>query len=177
MSNDQSFIVDWDVDGFLVTDNFGMILGQPVHTNDDVKTTKFNRHEVVSNVIGGILSMKARDMDTKLLSALESNNTLVRRVDLEGSNLHDKLPTLVVDSFTQGKVFSIPTIFSWGGSISPIGFLSSIMLLVVIIVAVFVIVVAVIVVVVVVGEGSSIIKLSFAIIGSLHKIVLCYLIH
>nr|GEX48484.1 hypothetical protein [Tanacetum cinerariifolium] len=25
--------------------NFGMILGQPVHTNDDVKTIEFNRHE------------------------------------------------------------------------------------------------------------------------------------
>ncbi|GJY84119.1 hypothetical protein Tco_0497495 [Tanacetum coccineum] len=33
---------------------------------------------VVSSVIGGILSIEARDMDTKLLSALESNNTLAR---------------------------------------------------------------------------------------------------
>ncbi|GJX78131.1 hypothetical protein Tco_0324942 [Tanacetum coccineum] len=31
---------------------------------------------VVSNVIGGILSMEASDMDTKLLLAPESNNTL-----------------------------------------------------------------------------------------------------
>ncbi|GKA80985.1 hypothetical protein Tco_0787677 [Tanacetum coccineum] len=51
---------------------------------------------------------------------------------------------------TQGKAFSIPTIFSWGSSISPDGFLLSILLLLVIIVA-FVIVVTV-VLVVVVGE-------------------------
>ncbi|GKF13196.1 hypothetical protein Tco_0054658, partial [Tanacetum coccineum] len=82
-------------------------------------------------------------------------------------------------SFTQGKVSSIPTVFSWGGSISPDGFLPSILLLVVIIVAFVIIVdvVAVIVVVVVVGEGSSIIKVLFVIIGSLHRTVLCYLIH
>ncbi|GJW94985.1 hypothetical protein Tco_0174657 [Tanacetum coccineum] len=33
---------------------------------------------VVSSVIGGILSLETRDMDTKLLSAPESNNTLAR---------------------------------------------------------------------------------------------------
>ncbi|GKE84009.1 hypothetical protein Tco_1557751, partial [Tanacetum coccineum] len=77
---------------------------------------------------------------------------------------------------TQGKASSIPTILCWGDSISPDGFLPSILLLLVIIVAVA-IVVTVILVVVVVGEGSSIIKLSFLIIGSLHRIVLCYLIH
>ncbi|GJY08867.1 putative reverse transcriptase domain-containing protein [Tanacetum coccineum] len=75
-----------------------------------------------------------------------------------------------------GKASSIPTIFSWGESISPDGFLPSILLFLVIIVAV-VIVVTVILVVVAVGEGSSIIKLSFVIIGSLHKVVLCFLIH
>ncbi|GKC25221.1 hypothetical protein Tco_1027371, partial [Tanacetum coccineum] len=47
---------------------------------------------------------------------------------------------------TQGNASSIPTIFSWGGSISPESFLPSILLLLVIIVAV-VIVVAVILVV------------------------------
>ncbi|GKD43411.1 hypothetical protein Tco_1268056 [Tanacetum coccineum] len=77
-------------------------------------------------------------------------------------------------SVTQGTVSSISTVFSWGGSISPDDLLSSILLLVVIIVAV---IVAVIVVVVVVGEGSSIIKLSFVIIGSLHRTVLGHLIH
>nr|GEX42261.1 hypothetical protein [Tanacetum cinerariifolium] len=57
-------------------------------------------------------------------------------------------------SFTQGKVFSIHTVFSWGGSISPGDFLRFIMLSLVIIIAV-VVVVAVIMVVVVVGEGVS----------------------
>ncbi|GKE90287.1 hypothetical protein Tco_1567762 [Tanacetum coccineum] len=61
---------------------------------------------------------------------------------------YDKLPTLVGASFTQGKVSNIPTVFSWGGSISPDGFLPSILLLVMIIVAVIVVVVVVIVVIV-----------------------------
>nr|GEY45908.1 hypothetical protein [Tanacetum cinerariifolium] len=80
-------------------------------------------------------------------------------------------------SFTQGTISSIPI----GGSISPEGFVSSILLLVVIIVTfvivvvifVFVvvaivrvvIVVAIIVVVVVVGDVSPILKLSFVING------------
>ncbi|GJZ44821.1 hypothetical protein Tco_0592417 [Tanacetum coccineum] len=64
---------------------------------------------------------------------------------------------------TQGKASSIPTVFSWDGSISPKGFLPSILLLVVIIVAVAIVTV-VLVVVVVVGV-SVIIKLSFVIIG------------
>ncbi|GKC14891.1 hypothetical protein Tco_1011673 [Tanacetum coccineum] len=59
---------------------------------------------------------------------------------------------------------NIPMVFSWGSSIGPEGFLPSIMLLVVIIVVVMVILVVVVV------EGSSIIKLSFVIIGSLHRI-------
>ncbi|GJZ18699.1 hypothetical protein Tco_0554822 [Tanacetum coccineum] len=79
-------------------------------------------------------------------------------------------------SFIQRKASNIPIVLCWGGSISPDGFLSSILLLVVIIVAVVIIVVTV-VLIVVVGEGSFIIKLSFVIIGSLHRIVLCYLIH
>ncbi|GJW69366.1 hypothetical protein Tco_0123790 [Tanacetum coccineum] len=74
---------------------------------------------------------------------------------------------------TQGKASYIPTVFSCCGSISPDSLLPSILLLVVIIVAVFVTVVLI----VVVGEGSSIIKLSFVIISSLHRIELCYLIH
>ncbi|GJW05162.1 hypothetical protein Tco_1564018 [Tanacetum coccineum] len=76
---------------------------------------------------------------------------------------------------TLGKAFSIPISFSWGSSISPDSFLSYILLVVVIIVAVVIVVTIVLVVVVV--EGSSIIKLSFVINGSLHIIVLCYLIH
>ncbi|GJU12532.1 hypothetical protein Tco_1134928 [Tanacetum coccineum] len=54
---------------------------------------------------------------------------------------------------THGKASSIPAIFSWGDSISPDGFLPSILLFLVIIVAVT-IVAMVILVVVVVGEGE-----------------------
>ncbi|GJW68628.1 hypothetical protein Tco_0123052, partial [Tanacetum coccineum] len=87
------------------------------------------------------------------------------------------------------RVSSIPIV----GSISPEGFLPPIMLLVVIIVTVvivavilvvivvaivgLVIVVAIIGVVVVVGGVFFIIKLSFVIIGSLLRIVFCYLIY
>ncbi|GKD16038.1 hypothetical protein Tco_1205196, partial [Tanacetum coccineum] len=91
--------------------------------------------------------------------------------------------------FTQGTISSIPI----GGSISPEGFLPSILLLVVIIVTVVivavilvvvvvaivgvVIVVSIIRVVVVFGGVSFIIKLSFVITWYLHQSVLCYLIH
>ncbi|GKF78270.1 hypothetical protein Tco_0230740 [Tanacetum coccineum] len=63
--------------------------------------------------------------------------------------------------FTQGKVSSIPIVFSWGGSISPDGFLPSILLLVVIIVAVVIVVVTVVLVVVVV-EGNPPMKTSMS---------------
>nr|GEU43041.1 retrovirus-related Pol polyprotein from transposon TNT 1-94 [Tanacetum cinerariifolium] len=43
---DQSFTVDRNVNDFLVIENFGMILGKPVHTNDNVETTEFNQHEI-----------------------------------------------------------------------------------------------------------------------------------
>ncbi|GKD41023.1 hypothetical protein Tco_1261230 [Tanacetum coccineum] len=61
---------------------------------------------------------------------------------------------------TQGTISSIPTVFSWGGSIIPKGFLSSVLLWLVIIVAVFGVGVTVVVVVV---ESSSVVKLSFVI--------------
>ncbi|GJR46498.1 hypothetical protein Tco_1314601 [Tanacetum coccineum] len=66
---------------------------------------------------------------------------------------------------TQGTVSSISIIFSWGGSISPEGFLSSVLLWLVIIVAVVgvTVVVVIIVAVVVVVESSSVVKLSFVI--------------
>ncbi|GKE03309.1 hypothetical protein Tco_1395327, partial [Tanacetum coccineum] len=68
-----------------------------------------------------------------------------------------------------------------GGSIRPEGFLSSILLLAVIIVVVAMVVLivvdAIIGVVVALSGVPSIIKLSFVIIDSVHKIVLCYLIH
>ncbi|GKE82252.1 hypothetical protein Tco_1552252 [Tanacetum coccineum] len=60
---------------------------------------------------------------------------------------------------TQGTVSNIPIVFSWGDSIRPEGFLSSILLWLVIIVAV----VGVVVTVVIVVESSSIVKLSFVI--------------
>ncbi|GKA28192.1 hypothetical protein Tco_0714360, partial [Tanacetum coccineum] len=140
---------------------------------------------VVSSVIGGILSIEARDMDTKLLAAPESNNTLARYwfrrnvassgwpfVSIVPSQMTHLVASLTLDSarscmmqgafLTQGKASSIPTIFSCGGNISPEGFLPSILLLLVIIVAVIIVVVMVVLVAVVVGV-SSIIKLSFVI--------------
>ncbi|GKE29266.1 hypothetical protein Tco_1444650 [Tanacetum coccineum] len=70
---------------------------------------------------------------------------------------------------TQGTVSNISIIFSWGDSISPEGFLSSVLLWLVIIVAVVgvgvgvMVVVVIIVVVVVVVESSSIVKILFVI--------------
>ncbi|GJW66151.1 hypothetical protein Tco_0118035 [Tanacetum coccineum] len=48
----------WNVDDFLVTENFGMILGQPVHTDDNIKTTEFNRHEINFERCKILLGMK-----------------------------------------------------------------------------------------------------------------------
>nr|GFB86427.1 hypothetical protein [Tanacetum cinerariifolium] len=56
---------------------------------------------VVSSVVSGILSIEARDMDTKLLSAPESNNTLTR---------FPSQMTHLVASITHGTVSSIPTV-------------------------------------------------------------------
>ncbi|GKF27832.1 hypothetical protein Tco_0094174, partial [Tanacetum coccineum] len=60
---------------------------------------------------------------------------------------------------TQKMISNIPIVFSWGDSIRPEGFLSSVLLWLVIIVAV----VGVGATVVVVVESSSIVKLSFVI--------------
>nr|GEW98323.1 hypothetical protein [Tanacetum cinerariifolium] len=55
---------------------------------------------------------------------------------------------------THGKASTIPTIFSWGGNISPEGFLPSILLLAIIIVAIAIIVIVVLVVVdAIIGEA------------------------
>ncbi|GKB45335.1 hypothetical protein Tco_0896088 [Tanacetum coccineum] len=80
---------------------------------------------------------------------------------LVASIILDSARSYVMQSafLTQRTVSSIPIIFSWGGSISPKGFLSSILLWLVIIVMV----VGVGVTVVVVIESSSVIKLSFGI--------------
>ncbi|GKG15958.1 hypothetical protein Tco_0358281, partial [Tanacetum coccineum] len=73
--------------------------------------------------------------------------------------------------FTQGTISSIPI----DGSISPEGFLPSFLLLVVVIVTV--VVVVIVILIVVVDDVSLILKLSFVIIGFLHRIMLYYLIH
>ncbi|GJU42682.1 hypothetical protein Tco_1195639 [Tanacetum coccineum] len=161
--------------------------------------------------MGGIFSLEARDMDTKLLSALESNNTLARCSSLGivvgglsalicimpflstgmASNYHGcrLLPVLALCSavplvngptflqnitlnsarscvmqsafLTQGTVSSISIIFSWGGSISPEGFLSSVLLWLVIIVAV-VGVTVVVVIIVAVESGTIEVTTRFA---------------
>ncbi|GJU12814.1 hypothetical protein Tco_1135210 [Tanacetum coccineum] len=116
-------------------------------------------------------------MDMKLLSAPELNNTLARcssmGIVVGGlSALICIIPFLVgmgkyVKSafLTQGTVSSISIIFSWGSSISPEGFLSSVLLWLVIIVAVVGVGVTVFVVIIVavVVESSSVVKLSFVI--------------
>nr|GEZ62549.1 putative reverse transcriptase domain-containing protein [Tanacetum cinerariifolium] len=71
-SNDQGFTVDRNTDDFLITENFGIILGQPVHTDDNVETIEFNQHE------NNFESIEAKDKDMKLLSALKSNNILAK---------------------------------------------------------------------------------------------------
>ncbi|GJW94688.1 hypothetical protein Tco_0174360 [Tanacetum coccineum] len=85
--------------------------------------------------------------------------------------MHDKLLILVVDCF-----HPVASLILDSASIRPEGFLSPIMLLAVITVAVamvvLVVVDAIIGVVVVVSGVPSIIKLSFVIFGSLHRIVI-----
>ncbi|GKC56555.1 hypothetical protein Tco_1084153 [Tanacetum coccineum] len=113
-----------------------MILGQPIHTDDNVETTKFNWHKIDFERLiyqGGIFSIKGRDVDMKLLSAPESNNTL-------------------------GETYP-------SGSICFDNFLTSVLLwLVIIVVVVRVgVTVVVIVAVIVVVESSSVVKLSFMI--------------
>ncbi|GJW96539.1 putative reverse transcriptase domain-containing protein [Tanacetum coccineum] len=105
----------------------------------------------VSIVMGGIFSLEEKDMDTKLLSAPESNNTLAR--------CWFRRKLMVSAFLTQGIVFNIPIVFNWSDNIRPKGFLSSVLLWLVIIVAV----VGVGVTVVVVVESSSVVKLSFVI--------------
>ncbi|GKA73621.1 hypothetical protein Tco_0779923 [Tanacetum coccineum] len=120
---------------------------------------------------GGIFSIEARDMDIKLLSAPESNNTLARFLGqmahlVASIRLNSERSYVMQSAFlTQGTVSSIPIIFSWGGSISSEGFLSSVLLWLVIIIAVVGVgvVVVIIVAVVVVVESSFVVKLSFVI--------------
>ncbi|GJT91626.1 hypothetical protein Tco_1080471 [Tanacetum coccineum] len=75
------------------------------------------------------------------------------------STLDSARPCIMQGAFlTQGKASSIPTVFSWGDSISPDGFLPSILLLLVIIVAVAIVIMVILVVVVVV-KGKGLVKL------------------
>ncbi|GKC84715.1 hypothetical protein Tco_1140432 [Tanacetum coccineum] len=142
--------------------------------------------------MGGIFSIEARDMDTKLLSAPGPNKTLARcwfrrNIPITSAGwpfvsaflgqmahfvanimLNSARSCVMQSAFlTQGTVSNIPIIFSWGGSISPEGFLSFVLLLLVIIVTVVavgvMVVVVIIVAVVVVVESSSVVKLSFKI--------------
>ncbi|GJU53219.1 hypothetical protein Tco_1226933 [Tanacetum coccineum] len=96
----------------------------------------------------GIFSIKARDMDTKLLSAPELNNTLARDcTDICNAlslHRHDKLLTLVAGCFQWLALCFYSS--CWGGSTSPEGFLPSTLLLLVIIVAVCMFVLVVVVV-------------------------------
>ncbi|GJZ48469.1 hypothetical protein Tco_0602301 [Tanacetum coccineum] len=130
--------------------------------------------------MGGIFSLEARDMDTKLLSAPELNNTLAkcwfrRNITSSGwpfvSTVLGQMAHLVANItlnsarscvmqsafLTQGTVSSISIIFSWGSSISPEGFLSSILLWLVIIIAVVDVTVVVVIIVAVVVESSSVV--------------------
>ncbi|GJY76111.1 hypothetical protein Tco_0481227 [Tanacetum coccineum] len=106
--------------------------------------------------MGGIFSIEARDMDTKLLSAPESNNTLARFLGqmahlVTSITLNSARSCVMQSAFlTQGTVSNIPIVFSWSDSIRPEGFLSSVLLWLVIIG---------VTVVVVVVESSSVIKL------------------
>ncbi|GJZ35169.1 hypothetical protein Tco_0580986 [Tanacetum coccineum] len=97
-------------------------------------------------------------MDTKLLSAPESNNTLARcwfRRNVPVTTFGSWLLPVAGPLFLQflGKASSIPTIFSWGDSISPDGLLPSIMLLLVIIVVVAIGVTVILVVVIIVRSS------------------------
>nr|GEW98439.1 hypothetical protein [Tanacetum cinerariifolium] len=88
-------------------------------------------------------------------------------------------------SSTQGKVSSIPTVFSWIDNISSDGFLSFILLVVVIMVTIIMVVVVLEIVVVVIvgvviivtGGVSSIFKFLFVIIGFLCRLVFYYMLH
>ncbi|GJZ04542.1 hypothetical protein Tco_0537817 [Tanacetum coccineum] len=105
--------------------------------------------KVASSVIGGILSIEARDMDTKLLSALESNNTLARcwfRRNIPVTTFGSQLAFLSLSkyAFPWALLFSFEHCSCWGGSIRPEGFLSFILLLAVIIVVVAMVVLVVV---------------------------------
>ncbi|GJY28649.1 hypothetical protein Tco_0404416 [Tanacetum coccineum] len=112
-------------------------------------------------------------MDTKLLLAPKSNNTLARFfghiAHLVASIALNSARSYVIQSafLTQRTVSSIPIVFSWSDNIRPEGLLSSVLLWLVIIIAVVgvgvTVVVVVIIAVVVVVESSAVVKLSVVI--------------
>ncbi|GKA80734.1 hypothetical protein Tco_0787426 [Tanacetum coccineum] len=95
--------------------------------------------------MGGIFSIEARDMDMKLLLAPESNNTLA--------------------IFLSQMAHLVANIALNSASISPEGFMSSVLLWLVMIVAVVdvTLFVVIIVALAVVVESSFVVKLSFVI--------------
>nr|GEU36228.1 hypothetical protein [Tanacetum cinerariifolium] len=116
------------------------------------------RTEVVSSVIGEMLSLEARDMESNLLSAPDSNNTLTRCTDLHNVlslHRHDKLPILVVDC-SQWCIS-----YTWDS----FQYTYYSQLVAIVIAVVLVIVDTIIGIFVVVVEVLSIIKLAFVITG------------
>ncbi|GJY11735.1 hypothetical protein Tco_0381044 [Tanacetum coccineum] len=103
----------------------------------------------------GIFSIEARDMDMKLLSTPESNNTLAKC-------WHDKQLSLVVDLDSSGGIVFRQFLFKcylgckWSSSISSNSFLPSVLLWLVVIIAVVGVGVTVVVIIagIVVVESS-----------------------
>nr|GEW65500.1 reverse transcriptase domain-containing protein [Tanacetum cinerariifolium] len=83
---------------FLVTKNFGMILGQLVHTNDDVETIKFNRHEInFKRVLGQLVPLLESNRFEILLNEQEEG-----RVDYDCEiRYYPGKENVVADAFSQ----------------------------------------------------------------------------
>nr|GEX09951.1 hypothetical protein [Tanacetum cinerariifolium] len=127
---------------------------------------------VVSSVIGEILSIEARDMDTKLLRALESNNTLTR------CWFSRNIPVTTFWSRGWSFVSVVPSQMTHlVASITLDNARSYVMQVSIVVAVVLVIVDTIIGIVVVVVGAPCIIKLAFLITGSLHGTTLYYLIH
>ncbi|GKF32064.1 hypothetical protein Tco_0101862, partial [Tanacetum coccineum] len=117
----------------------------------------------------GIFSIEARDMDMKLLSAPESNNTLAKcwfRRNIPLITSSDWPLVSAVLGQTAHLVASITLNSTRSGSIRFDSFLPSVLLWLMIVVVVVgggVTVVVIVAVIVVVVESSSVVKLSFMI--------------
>ncbi|GJY86493.1 hypothetical protein Tco_0500519 [Tanacetum coccineum] len=109
-----------------------MILGQPIHTNDDVKTTELDRHKI--------------DFESSwsFVSAVPSRMTyLVAIITLDNARSYVMQNT----SSTQWEVSNIPTVLCWSGSITSNSFFPSVLLWLAIIIAIVGVGVTVVVVV------------------------------